>query len=151
MGLLEQIFLGRSGGNSSDSNEMKPFTFHSTKHQRFNQGMPEGSLQICGRSFIVEKNVSGCDGYKLTPGDGWIIRCYNDDTKRPQFAPKPMRVISTAPGKVVLRGYKTQAMSPFGWMPFDGDDYGLEVFFSNGEVVRCIFHMHDRNIRLEYM
>ena len=151
MGLLEQIFLGKSGGESSNSNDMKPFTFHSTRHQRYNQGMPEGALQICGRSFYVEQNVRGCDGYKLTPGDGWIIRCINDDTGRPQYAPKPMRVISTAPGKVVLRGYKTQAMSPFGWMPFDGDDYGLEVFFSNGEVVKCILHMHDRNIRLEYM
>lgn len=150
MGLLEKIFLGKEDRTPS-AGEMKPFTFHSGRHQRYNHGLPEGDLQICGRSFIVEKNVSGCDGYRLTPGDGWIIRCYNDDTGRAQFAPKPMRVLSATAEKVVLRGYKTQAMSPFGWVDFNGDDYGLEVFYSNGAVVKCIFHMHDRNIRLEYM
>lgn len=129
----------------------KPFNFHSDCHQRYKNGEPEGELQVCGRSIQVEKNVNGCSGYNLTPGDGYIIRATNDDTGKPQFAAKPMRVIKTTENSVVLRGYKTEAMGPFGWVDFDGDDYGFEVCYESGRVSKCILYMHDRNVRLEYM
>ena len=129
----------------------KPFTFYSDRHQRFEHNMPVMGLQICGRTFSVEENENGCDGYLLTPGDGYIVRAINDDTGREQFAPKPMRLISQSPQKVVLRGYKTQARAPFGYVDFDGDDYGLDVYYENGAVVKCVFRMYDRDIFIEYM
>jgi len=141
----------KSPYNRTSTPEFKPFTFYSDRHQRFENNIPVRGLQICGRTFTVEKNVNGCDGYHLTPGDGYIIRAINDDTGREQFAPKPMRIVSQSPKKVVLRGYKTEARTPFGYVAFDGDDYGMDVYYEDGSVVKCVFHMYDRDVYIEYM
>ena len=68
-----------------------------------------------------------------------------------QMAPKPMRVISQSDNKIVLRGYPLQAMSPFGWIDFDGQNYGLTIFFKNEQVEKCVLHMYDRNVEIEYL
>ena len=147
----EQRTSATTGAPSENKTVFQPFSFHSDCHQRYNNDVPEGSLQVCGRSIKVEKNTNGCSGYNLTPGDGYIVRATNDDTGKPQFAPKPMRIVKTSNNSVLLRGYKTEAMSPFGWIDFDGDDYGFEVFYENGNVTKCVLYMYDRNVRLEYM
>ena len=129
----------------------KPFTFYSDRHQRYESDVPVGGLQVCGRIFTVENNVNGCDGYILKARDGYIVKAINVDTGREQFAPKPMRIVFQSPSKVVLRGYKTQARTPFGYIDFDGDDYGLEVYYEHKAIVKCIFHMYDRDVCIEYM
>lgn len=67
------------------------------------------------------------------------------------MSPKPMRIISQSADEIVLRGYPVQAMSPFGWIDFDGQDYGLSILLKNGNIDRCILHMHDRNVDIEYL
>jgi hypothetical protein len=61
-----------------------------------------------------------------------------------------MRIISQSDDKIVLRGYLCEAMSPFGWIDFNGADYGLSVVLRYGEIDKCILHMHNRNIDIEY-
>ena len=147
----EQRTSATTGAPSENKIAFQPFSFHSDCHQRYNNDVPEGSLQVCGHSIKVEKNTNGCSGYNLIPGDGYIVRATNDDTGKPQFSPKPMRIVKTSNNSVLLRGYKTEAISPFGWIDFDGDNYSFEVFYENGNVTKCVLYMYDRNVRLEYM
>ncbi|AEW20766.1 hypothetical protein BFO_1970 [Tannerella forsythia 92A2] len=47
------------------------------------------------------------------------------------MSPKPMKIVSQSEEKIVLRGYPVQAMSPFGWIDFNGQDYGLTIYIKN--------------------
>lgn len=132
-------------------NSIKPFVFKSTQHQRYQNGTEVGDLQHCVRTLTVEKNVNGCQGYKITPGVGYIVKLFNDELGKPQMSDKPMKVVSKTASKVELRGYPLQAMGPFGWMDVDYSDYGLTIYYNGEEVEKCVFHMFDRNVDLEYM
>ena len=135
----------------SESNlSIVPFTFVSNQHQRYESGNPVQGLQVCQRTIRVEKNVSGCSGYQLAPGDGYIVRMINGDTGKPQMSAKPMRVIKSTPSEIVLRGYKVNAMTPFGYQEIDMGDYGLTVVKIDGQISKCTLHMYDRNIDIEY-
>lgn len=136
--------------NSCSNMECPEFIFHSSSHQRYQSGNPVMGLQLCRRTIKVEKNIRGCSGYQLRSGDGYIVRMINDDIQRDQMAPKPMRVISATPNLIELRGYPTVAQTPFGWQDFDLSDYALSVCLSGGIVTKCVLHMTDRNIDLEY-
>lgn len=144
------IFDFLSSTQRTSNGGFEPFEFHSSSHQRFENGIPKLDRQICGRSFRVEKNINGCSGYQLQSGFGFVVFAINDDTGAPQFSPKPMKVIEQSAGRVLLRGYPTKALSPFGWVDFDLSDYGFEVFYENSIVVKCILYMYDRNVKIEY-
>lgn len=127
-----------------------PFVFESNQHQRYENGNPVQGLQECPRTIKVEKNVNGCSGYQLKNGDGYIVRMINGDTGQSQMSAKPMRVIKSTTTEVVLRGYVVSTQTPFGFQDFDMSDYGLTVSLEDGKVVKCILHMYDRNVDIEY-
>ncbi len=134
------------------------FVFKSPDHLRYENGNhvsgPHGGA---GRAVKVEPNINGCEGYNVSSGDGYIVTVFNLDGNHPvwqnnvQMTPKPMRIVSQTTDKIVLRGFPVQAQSPFGWVDFNGEDYGLTIKFKNGEVENCILHMHDRNVDIEYL
>jgi len=134
------------------------FVLKSPDHLRYENGKhisgPHGGA---GRAVKVEPNVNGCEGYDIKSGDGYIVTVFNLDDNHPlwqnnvQMTPKPMRIISQSSDKIILRGYPTRAMSPFGWIDFNGADYGLTINFKNGQLENCILHMHDRNVDIEYL
>lgn len=80
------------------------FEFDSTCHQRYENGQPVRGLQVCPRYIKIKKNINGCSGYQLTPGDGYILTATNGDTGQPQFAPKPMRVVKISDSEILLKG-----------------------------------------------
>ena len=137
---------------------MLNFLFESSDHLRYQNGIhvagPHGGAR---RAIKVEPNINGCQGYNIQGGDGYIVTIYNLDGSHPfgqnnvQMSPKPMRIISQSLNKIVLRGYPVQATSPFGWIDFDGQSYGLTIFFKNDEVDKCVLHMHDRKVDIEYL
>lgn len=129
---------------------METFVFKSDCHQRFENGNEVMGLQQCVRTVSVEKNTNGCRGYKLNPGDGYIIKVFNDDLGKPNMSDKPMRIVSKTADKVELRGFPIEAQTPFGWQEVDYSDYGFTVYYSNGKVAKCVLHMFDRNVDLEY-
>ena len=129
---------------------MKPFVFKSDCHQRFENGNEVMGLQQCVRTVSVEKNTNGCRGYKLNPGEGYIVKVFNDDLGKPNMSDKPMRIVSKTADKVELRGFPIEAQTPFGWQEVDYSDYGFTVYYSNGKVAKCVLHMFDRNVDLEY-
>lgn len=129
---------------------IEPFVFKSNCHQRYEGAYPKMGLQECLRTVSVVKNTNGCSGYLLQPGDGYIIKIFNDDAGKPNMADKPMRVVRKTDTSVELRGYKVNAQTPFGWQEIDLADYGLLVHYENGKVCKCVLHMYDRNTFIEY-
>lgn len=127
------------------------FLFKSSDHIRYQDGIhvsgPHGSAN---RAIKVEPNINGCSGYNIVSGDGYIVTIYNLDGMHPvwqnnvQMSPKPMRIISQSADKIVLRGYPLQAMSPFGWIDFNGQDYGLTIFLKNDQVDKCVLRLTSR-------
>lgn len=130
---------------------IQPFTFRSNCHQRYENDNPVMGLQECIRTVSLVKNTDGCPGYKLEPGVGYIVKIYNDDLGKPNMSDKPMKVVTKSADMVELRGFPIEARSPFGWQEVDYSDYGFVVYYKNGQVEKCVLHMYDRNIRLEYM
>lgn len=134
-----------------------PFTFHSNQHQRYENQVPVGGLQKCGRTIIVEKNTHGCQGYLLKPGYGYIVNIYNDDLGKPTMTAKPMIVKKVLPGMmgiskiVILQGFPIKAVTPFGYKEVSNQDYGLMVSYENDGSIRvCNLEMYDRNIYIQY-
>ena len=127
------------------------FDFDSNCHQRYENGTPVQGLQMCPRYIKIRKNTNGCSGYQLKNGDGYILTAINGDTGKPQFAAKPMRVEKFSDTEILLKGYTVSAQTPFGWQDIDLSDYGFSIILKNGKPEKCILHMYDRNIKLEYM
>jgi hypothetical protein len=125
--------------------------FVSNSHQRYENGMPIHGLQSgCKRAVKIEDNING--------GEGYTVTVFNLDVTHPvwgnnvQMSPKPMKVIQQTSEKIILRGFGHDQMA---LAMGAGDDasfahYGLSVFLKNGEVEKCILHMHDRGIDIEY-
>ncbi len=127
------------------------FEFDSTCHQRYENGQSVRGLQVCPRYIKIKKNINGCSGYQLTPGDGYILTATNGDTGQPQFAPKPMRVVKFSDSEILLKGYCVSAQTPFGWQEIDLSDYGFSIILEKKVVKKCILFLYDRNVKLEYM
>ena len=130
---------------------VQPFTFQSNCHQRYENGRPVQGLQDCLRTVSVLKNTNGCPGYRLQPGIGYIVKIYNDDLGKPNMSDKPMTVIRKTADMLELRGFPIEAQTPFGWQEVDYRDYGFVVHYKEGKVDKCVLHMYDRNVRIEYM
>lgn len=130
---------------------LQAFVFKSNGHQRYEKNIPVQGLQECMRTVSLVKNTNGCPGYKLQPGIGYIVKIYNDDLDKPNMSDKPMKIVHKTETTVELRGFPIEAQTPFGWQEVDYNDYGFVIYYKNGEVEKCVLHMYDRNIRIEYM
>ena len=134
----------------------KAITFHSTSHQRFENGQPVRGLQNCNRAIEIKPNINGCSGYDIQEGDGYIVTIFNLDGNHPvwgnniQMTPKPMRLVKEDEEVLLLQGYPCRAMGPFGWIDFNGSDYGLTIHTNNNTIKQCTLHMFDRNVAIEY-
>ena len=120
------------------------FVFKSSDHLRYENGKhvsgPHGGAR---RAVKVEPNINGNEGQTVT--------MYNLDGNHPvwqnnvQMAPKQMKIVEEKIDKVVLRGYGRDSMGA------SFSDYGLTIHYQNDEVTKCILHMYDRNVDIEYL
>lgn len=130
--------------------------FKSTSHQRFENGLPVRGLQVCNRTVQIEENINGYNGFKINPGDGYVVSIINNDGAHPlwgnnlQMAPKPMRIVEKGEGFVRLRGYKTLTQTPFGWETVDFSDYGIVLYEKNYKIEKCRLELFDRDVYIEY-
>lgn len=124
------------GKNEKDSLE---FIFHSSDHIRY-----EDKIKVSGphggapRAIKVEPNITGGDGLTVSVFDT------NNGRTKIQVAPKQMRISSADNEKIELIGFGADQMG------FSFSDYGLSVYHSGGKVTKCILHMFDRNVDIEY-
>lgn len=131
-------------------NSFYPFTFKSDCHQRYESNIPVQGLQQCGRTVSVINNTNGCPGYRLEAGVGYIVKIYNDDLGKPNMSDKPMKLIRKTNEMAEFRGFPIEAQTPFGWQEIDYSDYGLTIYYKNSNVCKCVLHMYDRGVDLEY-
>ena len=138
MGLFDNLF------KKKETPKKMNFVFKSPDHIRYENGRhvsgPHGGA---GRAIKVEPKISG--------GEGYTVTLFNLDGNHPiwqnnvQMAPKQMKVVQQEGDKIVLRGFGYDAMGA------SFADYGLTINFKNGEVEKCILHMHDRSVDVEYL
>lgn len=148
--LAEENHGKTSRKERAEAEFLQPFTFKSNCHQRYENGSPVKGEQECSRTVSVIKNTNGHPSYRLEPGIGYIVKIYNDDLGKPNMSDKPMKVIRKTETFIELRGFPIDAQSPFGWQEVDYSDYGFIVYYKNGQVEKCVLHMYDRNVRIEY-
>ena len=71
------------------------------------------------------------------------------DTPTPthQMQPKLMEMEADMGDKILLRGItlKTQ-----GIVALDNKDYGITLHLKNRNVIKCVLHMYDRGVDIEY-
>lgn len=142
MKLFEQLIQQeQSKQEHQDEEDLElEFVFHSSDHIRYENGKhvsgPHGSAP---RAIKVEPNISGNKGYTVT--------LFNTDGGQAivQMTPKQMKLISADNEKIVLRGYGNDSLGAA------FEDYGLSVFHDDGTITKCILHMHDRLIDIEYI
>ena len=116
------------------------FVFHSSDHLRYENGRhvsgPHGGAP---RAVKVEPNISGNEGYTVT--------MFNTDGGQAvvQMAPKQMKLVKADSKKIELKGYGYDQMgSSFA-------DYGLTIFHNDGKIEKCVLHMYDRGVDIEYL
>lgn len=127
--------------------------FTSSDHVRFENGVDvSGHNYGCNRQIVIEKSISGHEGYSVT--------VYNLDGIHPvwhdnvQMSTKRMKVVSAHDGIVEMRGfgYDEWALQ----MGASKDDasfanYGLCLLIEEGKIVRAQLNMYDRNISIVYL
>jgi hypothetical protein len=137
-------------GNKIPSVLRKILIFRSNEHQRYESGIPVMGLQKCLRTIQIEVNNEGCQGYNIEPGDGYILKIFNDDTQTSLMSAKPMRLHNHTENTIELRGYPLMALSPFGWQPVDYSSYSFVIYVNNGIISKCEMRMLDRDLVIEY-
>lgn len=127
--------------NQDEEEEMElDFVFHSSDHLRYENGRhvsgPHGGAP---RAVKVEANISGNEGYTVT--------MFNTDGGQAvvQMAPKQMKLVGADSEKIQLKGYGRDAMGA------SFADYGLTIYHDDGSIEKCILHMFDRNVDIEYL
>lgn len=126
---------------ASTENELDlDFVFHSSDHLRYQNGVhvsgPHGGAP---RAVKVEANISGQEGYTVT------ILNTDDNQVVVQMAPKQMKLLKQDINKIHLKGYGCDRMGA------SFADYGITIFHVDGKIEKCILHMYDRNVDIEYL
>ena len=130
---------------------MQDLVLKSTHHQRYQNGVPVMGSQYCNRTIKIENKVfkEMFNGLDVTPKEGFLVTMWNMDAPVPtqQMQPKLMELAADMGDKIELRGVRLQAM---GIVAYDNKDYGITLHLRNRNVVKCVLHLYDRDVDIEY-
>ena len=130
---------------------MQDLVLKSTHHQRYQNGVPVMGSQYCNRTIKIENKVfkEMFNGLDVTPKEGFLVTMWNMDTPTPtpQMQPKLMEMVSDMGDKILLRGVTLKAM---GVVAYDNKDYGITLHLKNRNVLKCVLHLYDRDVDIEY-
>lgn len=130
---------------------MVDLVLKSTHHQRYQNGVPVMGSQYCDRTIKIENKVfkEMFNGLEVTPKEGFLVTMWNMDTLTPiqQMQPKLMEMVADMGDKILLRGV---TLKTNGIVAFDNKDYGMTLHLRNRNVVKCVLHMYDRGVDIEY-
>lgn len=135
------------GSNNPPMGELK---FSSNTHQRYESGNPvKGEQRNCHRDIIITRNISGNIGYS--------VKIMNADAPNSFFgvtmSTKPMKVVEYFNGIVHMRGYGYDNNAVAMGIPkreASFEDYGLSIYHNGNEIEKCVLHMFDRDVDIEY-
>lgn len=134
---------------------MQDLKFISKKHQRYEHGVPVMGVQQCGRAIII-KNANFCQLMQLpslTPAEGILVHMVNTDVRDAQgnylsmMLPKLMTLVSETTNKIELKG---ASLTMMGVKVTMFEDYAITLHLINCKVAKCVLHMLDRDIDIEY-
>lgn len=130
---------------------MVDLVLKSTHHQRYQNGIPVMGSQYCNRTIKIENKVfkEMFNGLDVSPKEGFLVTMWNMDMPAPtqQMQPKLMEMVADRGNTIELRGVQLKAM---GVVAFDNKDYGITLHLKNRQVVKCVLHLYDREIDIEY-
>lgn len=113
--------------------------FQSSDHIRYENGLKiSGPHGGASRAIKVEPNIMGGEGYTIT------IFNTDGDKASVQMSPKQMKIISADDSKIEFRGFGNDERG------FSFADYGITIYHFEGRITKCILHMFDRNVDIEY-
>ena len=125
--------------------------FHSNTHQRYEQGIPARGEQVgCHRDVVIEKNLSGGIGYSVSVENPDAIPGSWGATP---MGTKPMKVVLSENGKVVLRGYGYDRTAVAMGVPMNDatfENYGMTVYHNGDAISHCVVHMIERGVDIDY-
>ncbi len=123
----------------------------STHHQRYQNGMPVKGSQYCNRQIKIEHKIfkDMFDGLEVMPREGFLITMLNTDVEPPvqHMQPKMMEMVYNHGDEILLKGVMIKAM---GYVAHNDTDYGITLYLKNRNVVKCVLHMYDRGVDIEY-
>lgn len=127
--------------------------FTSSDHIRFENGKDvSGHNYGCNRQIVIEKNISGMEGYSVS--------IYNLDGIHPlwrnnvQMSTKRMKIVRVHEGIVEMRGYGYDEWALQMGASMDDasfENYGLCLLIEEEEIIRAQLNMYDRNISIVYL
>lgn len=120
--------------------DLKEFTFESKSHLRYHGGNPRNVQQNCHRTIIVRPNHDGNYLVSILNGSDYTM------------APKQMKLIEESRNKIILNGYGYDPLAVGMGMAEEGNFayYGLTMYLKDNQPVRCVLHMYDRAVDIEY-
>lgn len=135
---------------------MQDLSLISKRHQRYENGVSTMGMQYCGRALII-KNADFTklmNGAPVSPSEGFLVRMFNYDVRdangnyQEMMQPKLMELVSDTVNKIELRGV---ALKLRGVTGADFTDYSITLHLVNRKVAKCVLHMLDRGIDIEYL
>lgn len=130
---------------------MQDLVLKSTHHQRYQNGIPVMGSQYCNRTIKIENKEFKTifKGLDITPKKGFLVMMWNMDTltPTPHMEPKFMEMVADLGDKILLKGVTLKAMSG---VVFDYKDYGITLYLKNRHAVKCVLHLFDRGVDIEY-
>jgi hypothetical protein len=130
---------------------MLDLVLKSTHHQRYQNGIPVMGAQYCNRTIKIENKVfkEMFNGLDVIPKQGFLVTMWNMDMPNPtpQMQPKLMEMVTNTDDKILLRGVVLKTM---GIVAYDNKDYGMTLHLKNKNVVKCVLHLYDRGVDIEY-
>ena len=130
---------------------MQNLVLKSTHHQRYQNGIPVMGDQYCNRTIKIENKIfkDMFNGLDVNPKEGFLVTMWNMDTPTPtqHMQPKLMEMVADMGDKILLHGVTLKAM---GVVALDNKDYGITLHLNNRNVVKCVLHLLDRGVDIEY-
>jgi hypothetical protein len=130
---------------------MLDLVLKSTQYQRYQNGIPVMVAQYCNRTIKIENKVfkEMFNGLDVSPKQGFLVTMWNMDMPNPtpQMQPKLMEMVTNTDDKILLRGVVLKTM---GIVAYDNKDYGMTLHLKNKNVVKCVLHLYDRGVDIEY-
>lgn len=135
---------------------MQDLTLISKRHQRYESGVPVRGIQHCGRALIIKNSDFRelMNGAPVTPTEGFLVRMINTDVRdakgnyQEMMQPKLMTLVSDIANKIELKGV---ALTMMGVKAVDFSDYSITLHLVNRMVAKCILHILDRGVDIEYL
>ncbi|MBO5141390.1 MAG: hypothetical protein J6C46_00035 [Clostridia bacterium] len=130
---------------------MVDLVLKSTHHQRYQNDIPVMGAQYCNRTIKIENKVfkEMFNGLDVSPKQGFLVTMWNMDMPTPtqQMQPKLMEMITDTGDKILLHGITLRTQ---GMVVYDNKDYGITLHLKNRNVVKCVLHLYDRGVDIEY-